>query len=643
MSTRQERELVYARAMRARGVAQYRDAQPPAEIVESWARCIDAGLDLALPPRMSVVADAQLKRRREQSDHVRRLALPELETLFHQIAGSNFLLAFADADGVILDLYADNRFATSSSGEDILVGSHWTEQVAGTNGLGTALASGKPISVNGPEHYFTRFGDISCTASPIRDASGSVVGVLDASSYFESRQRHTQALVQMAASHIENLLFARERDADVLLAIHPRAEFLSTISAGLLAFDEGGRLNGFNARAEALLAGLELRNGTTFEQLFGELFIRVLARLDVHAEVPLRDALGSTLAVSWINRRPRVLVRSAALRTRAPKQPLQAAPAVPPGVVADPVAAFVAEDAAARHAVDVVSAAVRGNTPILLRGETGSGKDVLARAAHAASGRKGSFVAINCGELPAERCEAALFGYVAGAFDGARREGHGGLIASADGGTLLFDEVGHLALPVQAALLRFLDDQSLRPVGGWAPRQVDVQVLATTNADLAAEVAARRFRADLLFRLNTIHVDLPPLRQRSDFACCVQVTLQRIDGEASISDVAIERLALHDWPGNFRELRAILTQALLLHPTRRLALADLQPLLPAASGPAAPGGSALRRSATDSVLREFGRTGGSVSQTSRNLRISRTTVYRHLRDAQACGKLPPRG
>ncbi|HEV7914955.1 MAG TPA: sigma 54-interacting transcriptional regulator, partial [Albitalea sp.] len=460
MSNRQERELVYARAMRARGVTLARDAQPPAEIVESWARCIDAGLDLALPPRMSVVGDAQLRRRREQSEPVRRLALPELETLFHQIAGSNFLLAFADRDGVILDLYADNRFATSSSGEDILVGSHWTEQVAGTNGLGTALASGKPVAVNGPEHYFTKFGDISCTASPIRDASGTIVGVLDASSYFESRQRHTQAIVQMAASHIENLLFARERDGDLLLAIHPRAEFLSTISAGLLAFDDGGRLNAFNARAEAMLAGLDVRTGASFEQLFGELFPRVRARLDLHAEVGLRDALGSALAMSWINRRPRTSIRSTPLQPRALPQPPAPAPSA---ALAD----FVADDAAARRAVEVATAAVRSHTPVLLRGETGSGKDLLARRLHADSGRKGLFVAINCGELPAERCEAALFGYVAGAFDGARREGHGGLIAGADTGTLLLDEVSHLAPPVQAALLRFLDDQMLRPVGGF--------------------------------------------------------------------------------------------------------------------------------------------------------------------------------
>jgi transcriptional regulator of acetoin/glycerol metabolism len=159
-------------------------------------------------------------------------------------------------------------------------------------------------------------------------------------------------------------------------------------------------------------------------------------------------------------------------------------------------------------------------------------------------------------------------------------------------------------------------------------------VLAATNADLDAEVAAKRFRADLLFRLNTICVDLPPLRQRSDLARCVRSTLQRIDAGASISDAAIARLAQHDWPGNFRELHAILMRALLLHPTRSLDEADLRALLPAAAEAVPLPASALRRSATDAVLAELARTGGSISQTSRNLGISRTTVYRHLREAQ---------
>jgi transcriptional regulator of acetoin/glycerol metabolism len=275
---------------------------------------------------------------------------------------------------------------------------------------------------------------------------------------------------------------------------------------------------------------------------------------------------------------------------------------------------------------------VRLRAPILIHGETGSGKEALARHAHQASGRRGAFVAVNCGALPAELFEAELFGYVGGAFTGARREGNPGLIASADGGTLLLDEVRELPAQLQAALLRFLDDQQVRPVGGQQVRQVDVQLLAATHAALDEEVAARRFRADLFYRLNTVRVDLPPLRERQDFAPALRSLLATIQPGARIDDAAVQRLRQHSWPGNFRELRAVLTRALLGGDGRTIRLADVQPLLPAAS--AAPtAASALQLGAAALVRREFERTGGSVSQTSRNLGISRTTVYRHLRAA----------
>jgi len=623
-------ESLLARARTELGLrrAAWPDEPLPQEILDSWARCFDAGLDIAHRPELPVLDAAELQRHREQTSRVRQLALSEIDSLFQQIAGSNFLLAFADSDGFILDLYADNRFSASASGERILPGSQWTEATAGTNGLGTALASGRPVAVNGPEHFFGSLSDISCAASPIRDADGRVVGAIDASSYFESRQRHTHALVRMAATQVENVLLAEQRAHHLVLAIHPRPEFVGTISAGLLAFDGDGRVSAFNARAESLLAGLDLRREAAFEALFNEPYARLLARLHAGGDEQLRDALGSTLTASWVNRPLRAArVTGTGLPRLAPL---------------DPAPGFVAEDAAVREAAGTVAAAARRGLPILIHGETGSGKELLARYAHEASGRRGAFVAVNCGALSSELFEAELFGYVGGAYTGARREGSEGLLASADGGSLLLDEVRELPLALQPVLLRFLDDRLVRQVGGRTSRSIDVQLLAATNADLEQEVAARRFRADLLYRLNTIRVDLPPLRQRSDFAVIVQQLLRDIEPASSISSAALALLATHDWPGNFRELRSVLTRALLQRPTRQLDVADLRPALPTqlrAPARPLPAGSALQQGATELVLNEFERT-GSISQTSRNLGISRTTVYRHLREAGIGVALP---
>jgi len=627
MNPSPERKLTHAHAVQARGRTLPPEGLPGTEILDSWVRCMQVGLDAARPLVVPVVGEGELRRRRERADVVRRLAQVELENLARQIAGSNYLLAFADREGVILDLYTDNRFSMSAPDAGIVVGSCWREALAGTNGLGTALASGRSVAVTGLEHYYLSLGEVSCTATPVRDAAGEVVGVLDASSYFESRQRHTQALVQMAATHIENGLLTHQMRHQWLLAVHPRAEFLGTLSAGLLAFDEGGRLLAANARARHLLQDLDTAPGVAFEALFGEPFGAVTLRLQRHGEQRLRDRLGSVLVAACVGRPPahwRRVASATAAGTAEDKGASTAAvarAAITPGRVAD--------DPAIAEAYAMAAAAVRMKAPILICGESGSGKELLARHAHQASGRSGAFVAVNCGALPDELFEAELFGYVGGAFSGARREGSIGLIASADGGTLLLDEVRELPLPLQAALLRFLDDQTVRPVGGTAERRIDVQLLAASNAELEDEVAAKRFRADLLYRLNTVRVVLPPLRARCDFHAAVRQVLATLDLSASIDDGALARLAQHNWPGNFRELRSVLTRA-LLRGSVHLARADIDALLPSAV--ASVPGSLLQQSAAERVRREFARC-GSVSQTARLLSISRTTVYRHLRQA----------
>ena len=706
-----EQTLARARAIRARGTALPPEGMPSGVILDSWTRCLDAGLSAGAGLTVPVVEGVDLACRRERSEFVRRLARAELETLSRQIAGSNFLLAFADCDGVILDLFADNRFTMSGADAGIVAGSVWSESVAGTNGLGTALATGNAVAVTGLEHYFLSLGDVSCSAAPVRDAHGQVVGVLDASSYFESRQRHTQALVQMAATHIENGLLAHQMRGHLLLALHPRAEFLGTLSAGLVAFDGEGRLVSVNRPGRQLLSDLEVSPGTRFEELFREPLEHVLARLHTGGEVRLRDALGSALVARMVGRPSGPgwpgwpLQRTAAARTLdLPKplgglnQPHRSAsqpsfrpssqsisqpisqlisqslsqsvsqptsqtipqPGLQPGLhpiprrasphapsPQNPAAAatdaaeavadlpFLADDPAVAEACRLVEGAVRMSVPILLRGETGTGKELLARHAHHSSGRQGAFVAVNCAALPAELFEAELFGYVSGAFTGARREGSAGLIVAADGGTLLLDEVRELPLQLQAALLRFLDDQTVRPVGGHSTRRVDVQLLAASHADLDAAVQARHFREDLLYRLNTVRVTLPPLRSRRDLPQAVRWVLQGLAPQQRIDGEAVTRLARHGWPGNFRELRAVLTRALLQRPAaeaaRPLSLADIQAVLPEAAAPAAAAPSLLQRSAGELVRAEYERSARSISVTARNLGISRTTVYRHLR------------
>jgi DNA-binding NtrC family response regulator len=203
--------------------------------------------------------------------------------------------------------------------------------------------------------------------------------------------------------------------------------------------------------------------------------------------------------------------------------------------------------------------------PVVVEGETGTGKELLARAYHALSGRPGEFVAVNCGALPDTLVQSELFGYRKGAFSGAT-EDRPGLVRSSDRGTLFLDEIGELPLPAQASLLRVLQESEVLPVGGTRPLAVDLRVVAATNRDLAAAVREGRFREDFYYRLNVFSIEVPPLRERKeDLVPLAHAVLARKGLPASkLSKEAETRLTGYTWPGNVRELENALERSLIL-------------------------------------------------------------------------------
>jgi transcriptional regulator of acetoin/glycerol metabolism len=591
------------------------DLLPP-PIAESWMRCLAAGLDPRRPPALHVADDHTLQEARDRHEELRRLALGEMENLYHQIAGTNFMIAFAASDGMLLDTIADTSFTGTAHATSIRPGTSWAEACCGTNALGTAALTGKPTTVHGGEHFFGRYGALTCMAAPVFGPDGDLAGVLDASSDCRSRQQHTRALVGMAATQIENGLFRECHRRDVVIAFHNRAEYLHTLSAGLMALDADGVILAANAAARFLLHGLPAAQGRRFEELFRTRFDELLQVGRSGDRQLLEDRVGSAFAAKIENLR-RDRPGTARLGT-----PGRAAAA----------GGFVAEDPAVAAALRQAEAAACRGLSILIRGETGTGKEQLARRAHAASKRRGAFVPVNCAALPDSLVEAELFGHADGAFTGARRGGAPGLVAAADGGTLFLDEIGDMKLSLQSVLLRLLDDWVVRPVGGGRPRQVDVLLVAATNTDLERAMAEGRFRADLYFRLNVVGVTLPPLRARTDLPKIVTHLLSSIAPGCRISADAIAGLGGLPWHGNVRELRNVLTRLTLSDPAGTIdaqavsRLTDAEPAAPPASEP-----RSLRETLRARVGAVHGETAGNVSETARRLGISRNSVYRALR------------
>ncbi|MDB5656097.1 MAG: putative sigma-54-dependent transcriptional regulator, Fis-type family [Tardiphaga sp.] len=608
---------------------------PPTEmltvdIYDSWMRCISLGLDTRRQPPPEFVSAAALRQEQQRCSLVRGLALAEMHTLHQQISGSNFMIALANPDGLLLDIISDQSFNDASDAFCIRPGAMWTETFCGTNALGTAAYLKRAVAVHGGQHFYPRYNNLTCVAAPIFAPDGELTGILDASSDCLSRQTHTQALVAMAATQIENGPFREYHRGNILIAFHNRGEYLHTLSAGLLAVEDDGRILAANRAARALLHGLPAMPGCRFGDVFQTSFGTFVDEGRRRERQCLIDKVASQFVATIENTRQFPMVQPVA----APRPP-------PPKQVATP---FVSADPTIAGIVRQVEKAVARKMPILIRGETGTGKEQLARHAHAASRRPGQFVAVNCAALPESLIEAELFGYSEGAFTGARKGGSAGLFKEADGGTLFLDEIGDMPVALQAVLLRFLDDWTVRPVGG-TKRQVDVLLVSATNADLDQSIASGRFRSDLLFRLNTLEVTLPPLRERSDFADIAHHVMATIDRSVELTKSALDRLAECDWDGNIRELRNVLARLSLNDRAGQIDEAMVRAMIGTwSSPPHSQQGSAGNGLKNDlhalqraRVLTAYTENGNNISRTARRLGVSRNTIYRALRAPDATG------
>ncbi len=309
------------------------------------------------------------------------------------------------------------------------------------------------------------------------------------------------------------------------------------------------------------------------------------------------------------------------------------------------LASFVGGSPACLEVKRKARRAAQQDTTVLLLGETGTGKELLAHAIHEISRRaRAPFIALNVAAIPETLLEAELFGAVAGAYTGADRRGRDGKFRIADGGTLFLDEIGDMPLALQAKLLRVLQDQSFEPLGSDRVVRVDVRIVAATRADLAALVAQGRFRADLYYRLNVLPIAVPPLRERLadlDVLCETifdEIALRTGTAHREVSPEGVALLARHDWPGNVRELRNVLEQAAMLSDSQRLGARDFASIMPvAASDGAVPATQEVRR--YDEAFREFERetlkralaaSGGRVAEAARLLDLSRATLYKKL-------------
>ena len=588
--------------------------QVPSAILQSWRRCRSLGLAADRRPPIEPVDAQRLRDMRDRHEQLWRLARAEVEMLASDAASTGSIVILTDADGWILDAEGSAGFLDKAGRVALMPGACWHESQVGTNAIGTAIAEGRAVEVRGGEHYAAAHRILNCSASPIFDPYGQVVGVMDISGDASVAQVHALGLAQLAVANIEHRYFDDGLPDCDLLRVHRNRALLGSAREGLLAF-RNGRLVAAN-RAGLDLFGLDRGElgRTSYESLFGDALSK------------LRDD-GVLL-----DRHGRALFGHVDAPTRARRARMPAAITVSAASDADAPIFDAVQDAELARAQRVLDAGI----PVLVQGETGCGKDVFARELHRRSARAGKpFVAVNCAALPEGLIEAELFGYESGAFTGARKQGSPGLLRQADGGVLFLDEIGDMPLALQPRLLRVLQERELSPLGGGKPVKLDFALVCATHRQLEDAIGEGRFRADLYYRISHHMVRLPALRERENRGALVETLWRRIGGDRRLSTEALDALAGYDWPGNTRQLVACLrTLAALSDAGSTLGVDALPAYLqqprvrPVASLAAqdVPLGT-LEETAMRAAVEACG---GNIARAARKLGISRSTLYRRL-------------
>ncbi len=643
--------------------------QPQANdpVAQSWSRCLNEyRLDPARPCEPSFVARVELEERRARRADVIACARYEMTTLYQQLADPEAAVVLTDTDGVIVHMVSSPEFAAEAGPLGLRVGGTWSEAAMGTNGMGTCLAAGGPVSVRKEDHFFNEFTQLTCSAVPVYDPSGQIAAVLDVTSRSSLMQQHLLVLLGMTARMIENRLIDTRYGNAHPLHFHSRPEFVYTLHEGKLAVGDDGRILAANRSAlfQLGLQSMDDIRARRIEDFFQTSLEDMLQRSNASSFHPVVTyRANAALRFFAVARRPALDAKAPVLAGPGVSVPAVEAPPLPTPAARPAARAAVAAtrqaasatfiDARLVASLDTARRVIARQTPVLLCGETGSGKEVFARAVHEASPHAGgAFVAVNCASLPETLIESELFGYRAGAFTGAQRTGRRGKILQADGGTLFLDEIADMPLELQARLLRVLDERQVTPLGTEETHPVDFQLISASHQHLPTRVREGKFREDLYYRLAGIELNLPPLRERHDKRELIQAVLASEAGGAASLAADAERLLMeHAWPGNIRQLRHVLRSAAALADGRPITREHLPSLLhalastpvlaaPKAAAPVTPAPAVpedlpvklnpIQANERQVLLQLLEQHRWNVSNVAKALDVSRNTLYRKL-------------
>ncbi len=581
-------------------------------VVQSWKRCIDQfGLDPSRPSPAYIVPETQLKIHREQSERLIGIARFGLEELFRQVVGQNYVLLLADADGVTVDFFGDMKLQEELRPAGLHLGADWSEAIAGTCGVGSCIATGEALVVHQSDHFDLHHIPLSCTAAPIYDPNGSLAAVLSISLLQPPRPKISQMLglqlVKASARRIEMAnLMAMTRSEWVLRFSH-MPEFLDIDPEAAVAFDSTGRILGMTHQAEWRLSEVETERKTLVGSNINDVF-----------DLTMDDLPNFTRARPPEDRVIH-LRNGAALFGHAIAPQDSNSIAISNDGLPDSLRTLSGDDPAMR-AIEKRAAKLSHNMmPVLITGDSGTGKEKLARAMHRVRDPKAPFVVVNCADISNQLLDSALFG------DGV---GAQGLIEAAHNGTLFFDEIAEMPASVQARLARTISDGEIRSIGSAHSVPIRAKIISATSYDITKQVHENTFRQDLLFRLAATTLELPSLNRRTDFNWLVDrlLKLRTISKPVSYKLTNDARIGLkrRNWPGNIRELINVLDVAIALCEGNIIDLDDLPAPLLIETPPELPDDK-------NDLSTMLEMCDWNLARAARHLGVDRSTVHRRMK------------
>ena len=542
-------------------------------VLDSWLRCItDHNLDPEHKGEARILPAETLRIHQQEAEELLSIARFGMEDLYRRVNSMGYVLLLTDAKGVTVDFIGDEKVDRELKRAGLYIGSEWSEANAGTCGVGACLTSGEALTIHQTDHFDMAHTPLSCTSAPIYHPNGELIGVLDVSLLMSPTEKYSQALtlevVKSCVRRIELAHLLSSRKSDFVLKLSSASEFLGVDPGCAVSIATDGSISGLTHGAHHLLSNISKKDlyepssiiGCKFDEIF-EFDFNDLPQL-IGADTPGEQAL------ELVN--GNIIFADVTAPQNPSRSPILSQ-------IPNSLKSIHGGDSNLRALVEKATRVIDKQISIVLEGETGVGKEFVAKSLHEARKRRGPFVAINCAALPEALIESELFGYAPNSFTGAHAKGKKGLIEQANGGTLFLDEIGDMPLALQARLLRVLAESEVLPVGATKAVPIDIRIISASHRNLKDLVATGQFRQDLFYRLNGIVLQIPPVRDREDKQWLMKKISMLVTGDVHLAFCkdAEEALLDYDWPGNVREMMNVFELCFALSDSNKISLSQL--------------------------------------------------------------------